>query len=152
MNDTPQLAVLVLAAGASRRFSTADKLQAEIDGVPMLARSLAAYYPLTAAQKIAVLAPDSALSDICHAAGFDTITNPLEAQGMGTSLAAGINALADSVTHAFIGFGDMPFLQPQTPPRIAKAIDESVSIITPTYEGRRGHPVLFSATHFPTLK
>lgn len=152
MSDTPQIAVLVLAAGASRRFGDADKLQAEIDGVPILARSLAAYDRLTATRKIAVLAPDNGLDDMCHAAGFETVVNPRAAQGMGTSLAAGINALADDVTHAFIGFGDMPFLAPETPPLIGKAIDKSASIIVPTYDGKRGHPVLFAATHFATLK
>ena len=152
MSDTPQIAVVVLAAGASRRFGDADKLQAKIKGVPMLAKSLAAYDRLTAAYKIAVLAPDSALGDICNAAGFDTVTNPRAGEGMGTSLAAGINALPDGVTHAFIGFGDMPFLQPQTLQLIARAIDKSVSIIVPTYQDRRGHPVLFAATHFANLK
>ena len=56
------------------------------------------------------------------------------------------------MTHAFIGFGDMPFLLPQTPPLIIRAIDKSVSIIVPTYEGQRGHPVLFQAMHFANLK
>ena len=152
MSDAPVIAAVVLAAGASRRFGNANKLQAEIDGEPMLAKSLASYDRLTAAYKIAVLAPDNALGDICTAAGFDTVTNPHAAEGMGTSLAAGINALPDEVTHALIGFGDMPFLQPQTPPLIAKAIDKSVSIIVPTYQDIRGHPVLFAATHFDTLK
>lgn len=152
MSDKPQIAVVVLAAGASRRFGDADKLQAKIDGVPMLAKSLAAYARLTDARKIAVLAPNSVLGNICDAAGFDTVVNPRAEEGMGTSLAAGINALPDDVTHAFIGFGDMPFLQPQTPPLLAKAIDKSVSIIVPTYDGKRGHPVLFAATHFLMLQ
>ena len=152
MSYTQQIAVVVLAAGASRRFGDADKLQAKIDNVPMLAKSLAAYDRLTAAYKIAVLAPDSALGNICTAAGFDTVVNPRADEGIGTSLAAGIAALADTVTHAFVGFGDMPFLSPETPPLIANAIDKSASIIVPMHEGRRGHPVLFATPHFPMLK
>ena len=152
MSDSPKIAVVILAAGASRRFGDSDKLRAEIDGVPMLTRSLTAYDHLDAVHKVSVLAPNSEITDICHSAGFETVINPRAHEGMGTSLAAGIEAIGDDVTHTFIGFGDMPFLLPQTPPLIARAIDKSVSIIVPTYEGQRGHPVLFAAMHFANLK
>lgn len=152
MSDSPKIAVVILAAGASRRFGDSDKLQAKIDGLPMLAKSLKAYNYLDAVQKVSVLAPNSEVTDICQSAGFETVVNPRAHEGMGTSLAAGIETISDDVTHAFIGFGDMPFLRPQTPPLIARAIDKSISIIVPTHEGQRGHPVLFSAMHFANLK
>ena len=152
MSDSRKIAVVILAAGASRRFGDSDKLQTKIDGLPMLAKSLKAYDHLDAVQKVSVLAPNSEVADICQSAGFETVVNPRAHEGMGTSLAAGIEAISDDVTHAFIGFGDMPFLRTQTPPLIARAIDKSVSIIVPTYEGQRGHPVLFAAMHFAYLK
>ena len=151
MSQMPDIAIIVLAAGSSRRFGSADKLQADINGRSMLAISLTAYEQLNDRRKIAVLAPDSPLETICQAAGFDTVSNPRAAQGMGTSIAAGIAAI-DGATHALIGFGDMPYLSPETPPLLAKAIDKDCSIIVPTHKGQRGHPVLFAATHFPLLK
>ncbi len=154
MTDAAKIAVIVLAAGTSRRFGDDNKLLAEIDGEPMLARALRAYATLQA-QKIAVLAPDSPLGDICKAAGFAPVVNGRAHEGMGTSLAAGIGAAINAnrgLRHAFIGFGDMPFLSPQTPQLMAKAIDPSSSIIVPTYNGRRGHPVLFAAPHFTALE
>lgn len=154
MSDAARIGVIVLAAGASRRFGEDNKLLAEIDGVAMLTRSLNAYATLPA-QKIIVLAPDSPLGDIGKAAGFTPVINPRADEGMGTSLAVGMSAAIAAnkgLRHAFIGFGDMPFLSPQTPQLMVKAIDASSSIIVPTHNGRRGHPVLFAAPHFTALE
>ena len=44
-----------------------------------------------------------------------------------------------------VGLADMPFLQARTLTQIAAALTDSAAIVAPTYAGRRGHPVGFTA-------
>ena len=142
--------VIVIAAGASRRFGPDDKLLADLDGRPLIARALDAYAALPAARKIAVTRPDSKCPDICAAAGFAIIENPRADDGMGTSIAAGVAAASDAA-FALIGLADMPHINPQTPPALWQAAGSENDIIVPLHEGRRGHPVLFGRAHFAAL-
>lgn len=151
MRARSETALIMLAAGASRRFGSTDKLLANFNGRPLLAQSLAVYDTLPVSRKIAVIAPDSATQDICRAADFDIVVNQKADDGMGTSMAAGINA-AQGVDHALIALGDMPHIRPTTPQMLLRAIDDAHSIIVPHYHGRAGHPVVFAATHFANLQ
>src|SRR5205823_495990 len=88
------------------------------------------------------------------------VENPDYAQGMSTSLHAGIQALMEltdepgqnSVDGALILLGDQPLMT-------ATIIDQLItarqttrsSIITPLYGGKRGQPVLFAADLFAEL-
>jgi molybdenum cofactor cytidylyltransferase len=65
------------------------------------------------------------------------------ADGMGTSLAAGIKATADADGWV-IALADMPFIRPETIRLIAKGIVEGAAIAAPSYQGERGHPVGFA--------
>lgn len=63
--------------------------------------------------------------------------------GMLTSIQAGLRALPAGATAAVIMLGDQPFL----PGRVIDAViaareDGRPGIVTPTFQGRRGHPVL----------
>ena len=65
-------------------------------------------------------------------------------QGMITSFQAGIRALSWDVSAAFLFLVDHPLVDPKT----LEAMIEQLApnrIILPTFEGRRGHPVLFSS-------
>jgi len=75
------------------------------------------------------------------------ITNPRFAQGMGTSLAAGIAALPSSTTSAVIALGDMPGVLPETIRALLLARG-SRDIAVPSYGGRRGHPVVFEMQRY----
>lgn len=154
MSASSNMALIVLAAGASQRFGQADKLMADMGGQSLLAQSLAVYHALPLTRKIAVLSPNSRAQDICRGADFDIVINDKADQGMGTSLAAGITALQDheTIEHAMIGLGDMPFVKPETVHMLTRAIDDAHSIIVPQYDGQSGHPVIFAATHFTNLQ
>jgi len=150
MTQQRNTAAIVLAAGASQRFGTADKLQADLDNDTVLSRSLAAYRDAPLARKIAVIRPDKNLAAICEAAGFEVHINHQADSGMGTSIATGIATLQRE-THALIGLGDMPRLMPQTIALLSQAPINTTGIAIPTYQKARGHPRLFAAAHFQSL-
>jgi molybdenum cofactor cytidylyltransferase len=80
------------------------------------------------------------------------VVNPRFAEGMGTSLAAGIRALPPATAAAFIALGDQPLPRPDVVDRLRSAYrDGAGPIIAPVYAGTRGHPVLFDARLFPEL-
>lgn len=71
--------------------------------------------------------------------------NPDYEQGMSTSIRAGLN-LVDSQTQAvMLALGDQPFIDSQI---ISRLIDEfyehDKGIAIPTYQGSRGHPIIFA--------
>ncbi|MBI5014852.1 MAG: nucleotidyltransferase family protein [Deltaproteobacteria bacterium] len=80
------------------------------------------------------------------------IQNPRCAEGVGTSIAAGIRALqADEVNAVAIALGDMPLLSATTVRSLAAAfLTGEGSIVVPLRRGRRGHPVLFDLARHRT--
>lgn len=154
MTQEIKIAAIVLAAGASKRFGTADKLLAPYGPTTILGESLAAYNAAPVARKIAVIRPNDALAALCKTAGFEVVENHAADKGMGSSIATGIAALKGE-THALIGLGDMPALKAESVALLCQAAatmaDTNSDIALPTYQNRRGHPRLFAAAHFAYL-
>lgn len=135
---------VLLAAGKSRRFGS-PKLRARLsDGTPM---GVASARKLRSAvdRVIVVLAEgDEGLRDLFADEGFDAFVHAPADGGMGESLACGV-AAAPLAAAWVVALGDMPFIRPQTVRSIARAMGEGAWIAVPTLDGRRGHPVGFSA-------
>lgn len=140
---------ILLAAGFSRRFGASNKLlQALPDGCPI---ALAAAKRLIKAMpfSIAVVRPENkVLADLLQGAGFKVCFCREQETEMADSLAAAIKFSAH-FTEAGDGFiialADMPYIDSQTTAAIASKLSEAASIVVPTYQGKRGHPVGFSA-------
>lgn len=78
------------------------------------------------------------------------VYNPDYQTGMTTSIQAGIKAAGIEATGYFICPADMPFLSAsliQQMIRLFEAQEGKACIIAPAFQGKRGHPVLFSR-HF----
>jgi molybdenum cofactor cytidylyltransferase len=71
---------------------------------------------------------------------------------MGASLRAAVRALASETDGVFVFLGDMPRIPPGLAEALAQALTPGVDAVAPCYAGRRGPPVLFGRTCFPTLK
>jgi molybdenum cofactor cytidylyltransferase len=71
---------------------------------------------------------------------------------MGASLRTGVAALPSDADGVFVFLGDMPLIPPDIPPRLATALTGGAQAVAPRFEGRRGHPVLFSSALFPALR
>jgi molybdenum cofactor cytidylyltransferase len=84
--------------------------------------------------------------------GLKVVINPAYAQGMATSLRAGLSALDAQVDAALIVLADQPFVRPQTLSQIAQLAHQHRSsraqIVIPSYQGVRGNPVLLDRSVF----
>ncbi len=136
---------ILLAAGSAKRFGSNKLLQAlppgtADAGMPI---GLAAAKHLIAAlpDSFAVLRPRAQkLGKLLRDAGCNTVVCKNAADGMGTSLAAGIKAAADA-DGWIVALADMPFIRPETIKAIAGALAQGATIAAPSYRGERGHPV-----------
>jgi molybdenum cofactor cytidylyltransferase len=148
------ITAVVLAAGASQRFGAENKLLAILDGKPMLTHVLNRVASLSLSRNIVVVRRgDGDVASLIDTQIFDIVENSNAADGMGSSVSAGISACGD-VVGAMLTLGDMPFVQHATYLELLAAFREhpDKTIIAPVYKGRRGHPVLLRRQHFAALK
>lgn len=140
---------ILLAAGFSRRFGTADKLlQTLPDGRPIAlaaAENLVKAIPLT----IAVVRPgNTVLADLLKNSGLKIVFCEAGQTEMADSLSAAVHYSAqfsESSTGFIVALADMPYIQADTIKAIAHALNAGAAIVAPAYQGKRGHPVGFSA-------
>lgn len=65
--------------------------------------------------------------------------------GMSTSIVAGLGLISDNAQGIMLALADQPFIDSQTINRLVESFGAGdKSIIVPAYQGRRGHPVIFS--------
>ncbi len=149
-----RIAAVVLAAGESRRMGDANKLTLPVGGVPMVARVVDALSRSGVAKVIVVTGHEAEVIEHGLAGRpIELVYNPDYAEGIGSSIRAGIGALGDDFDGALIALGDMPLVEPETIDRLVDAFASSAepSVFVPTYGNRRGNPVLWSAEYFPEL-
>jgi molybdenum cofactor cytidylyltransferase len=151
---TRRIAAIVLAAGRSTRMGGPNKLLAEIAGRPLV--RIAAEEALASRAKPVIVVTGHQRADVERAlAGLSVrlVHNPDFAQGLGTSLKAGIAAVPADVDGAIICLGDMPQVDATLIDRLIAAFDpdRGALVVTPTFEGSRGNPVLWSRRFFPDL-
>ena len=81
------------------------------------------------------------------------VHNPDFAEGLGTSLKAGIAAVPADADGAIVCLGDMPQVDAALIDRLIAAFDpeRGALVVVPTFEGKRGNPVLWSRRFFPDL-
>jgi len=151
----PRIAAIVLAAGRSTRMAPRNKLLELVDGVPMVRR--AAMTALASRARPVLVVTGHMREDVSAAlAGLDVqIThNPRYAEGLSTSLAAGIRALPAGLDGALIALGDMPGVRSDHLDRLIASFapQEGRAICISMHAGKRGNPVLFAAEFFAELK
>ena len=145
-SHAPRVAAIVLAAGQSRRMGKTNKLLADVDGTPMIVRSVDAVLASDAGPVIVVTGhePDriaAALAD----RDVTLIHNAAYGDGLSTSLKAGLVAIPVDADAALVCLGDMPAITAAHIDTLiaAYAPPEGRSIIVPTWNGKRGNPVLW---------
>lgn len=71
--------------------------------------------------------------------------NPDYDEGMSTSIIAGLNMVHSKIQAVMIALGDQPLVNSQTINiLIEEFCNHDKGIAVPTYQGRRGHPVIFA--------
>ena len=81
--------------------------------------------------------------------GLKVVVNPLYEQGMASSLRAGLGALDPQIDAALIVLADQPFVRPETLDQLGRKHRQTqAQIVIPSYQGRRGNPVLLDRSVF----
>jgi len=149
-----RLAAIVLAAGRSTRMGGPNKLLAEINGRPLV--RIAAEEAL-ASQARPVIVVTGHQRELIETAvsGLELVIvhNPDFANGLSTSLKAGIAAVPADADGAIVCLGDMPQVDAKLIDRLLSAFDpeKGALVVVPTIDGKRGNPVVWSRRFFPEL-
>jgi molybdenum cofactor cytidylyltransferase len=150
----PSIAAIVLAAGKSSRMRGANKLLAEVDGTAMVVRAVDTALASKARPVVVVTGNDAErVTAVLAGKPVTVIHNPDYADGISTSLKRGLAALPADVDGALICLADMPRLAPATLDRLIAAFNpvEGRAICLPTWNGKRGNPVLWARRFFPEM-
>jgi molybdenum cofactor cytidylyltransferase len=141
---------ILLAAGSGRRFG-GDKLMHPVAGGAPMALVAARRLQQACEHTVAVVRPGSeALQSVLASEGIEVVVCPQADAGMGNSLAAGVRASPDA-SGWLVALADMPFIAPTSYLCIANALRNGASIAAPACDGKRGHPVAFSAQWYEEL-
>lgn len=150
-----RIAILLLAAGASRRMRGRDKLLEEAGGKPLLRRVADTAWASSASEVIVVLgARAEARRDTLGTAPLRVVENRQWQSGMASSIRCGIEALGTNVDGVIILLGDMPDVGSDLLDRLIAVFDpeRGIDIVRPVAaSGPVGNPVLFGQAHFPAL-
>jgi molybdenum cofactor cytidylyltransferase len=149
-----RVAAVILAAGRSTRMGGPNKLVAEIGGRPLI--RIAAEQALASKARPVIVVTGHQRDEVAAAlSGLDVTLahNPNFADGLSTSVRAGLQAVPAEADAAVICLGDMPQVQAALIDRLIAAFDpeRGALIVVPTIGGQRGNPVLWSRRFFPEL-
>ena len=150
----PRVAALVLAAGRSSRMGGANKLLTEVEGRAMVARAIDAALASRARPVLIVVGHEAArLKAVIGDRPVAVVENPAFATGMASSLKAGLQALPGEVDAVVVCLADMPRVGPEVLDRLISAFNplEGRAICVPTWEGKRGNPVLWARRFIPEM-
>jgi len=138
---------ILLAAGFSRRFGTANKLTHPLPDGRSVGLTAAQHLVTAIGDSIAVIRPDQQmLGEYLTAAGLQVITCTANQQDMADSLVAAVKHTANMPADGFvIALADMPFIRSATIAMVAQQLRDGADIVMPSYQGQRGHPVGFSS-------
>jgi molybdenum cofactor cytidylyltransferase len=145
---TQEIWAIVLAAGKSTRMKK-QKLLLPFDGETIIRRVLKIVVDAFNNNVVVVLGSHS--DEIREAAGYNSlrycINNEYE-DGMLSSVICGFGALPEGTAAALIFLSDQPHIPAAVTMQLIDAWRNSKKgIIIPTYEGRRGHPVLIETKY-----
>jgi molybdenum cofactor cytidylyltransferase len=152
--DRRHIAAVVLAAGRSTRMGGPNKLLEKIGQRPLVC--IAVEQALASRADPVIVVAGHQRAEIERAlAGLPVriVHNPDFADGLGTSLKAGIAAVPADAVGAIVCLGDMPQVDAPLIDRLIAAFDpdHGALIAVPTFEGKRGNPVLWARRFFPDL-
>ncbi|UDL91060.1 molybdopterin-binding/glycosyltransferase family 2 protein [Mesorhizobium sp. PAMC28654] len=146
--------IVLLAAGRSSRMGGPNKLMALFDGKPLVRRTVERALGSKSSGTIVVTGHQR---ERVHAAlsGLELAfaDNPDFAEGLSTSLKAGIARVGGDVAGAMIVLGDMPGVSSADLDRLIDAFRKAGgnSVVRASHDGRRGNPVLLPRSLFPAI-
>lgn len=146
-----QVAALLLAAGGGRRLGGRPKALLPHHGRPLVEHAVRVLREGGCAPDVHVVlgAEAAAVRRRADLSGCVLLENQDWAEGMGSSLRAGLTALAGTDARAALVFlVDQPGVGPEAVARVRAAYRSPGTLAAASYRGGRGHPVLLGADHW----
>jgi len=138
---------IVTAAGSAERFG-GRKLLTPIDGEPLLDRTITSLLDGGVDEIIVVVPKGSTELERDVNSFLDARVRPMEnpdpSRGMFSSIQEGA-AEVDGDAMVIMP-GDMPFVRPETVAMLLAAYARKAAIVSPRFNGKRGHPVVLPAS------
>jgi molybdenum cofactor cytidylyltransferase len=148
------VAAIILAAGRSTRMGGPNKLLAELGGKPLV-RLVTEQALASKARDVIVVTGHQAelVEKALHGLDVKFVRNADFAQGLASSVKAGVAAVPDDADGVLICLGDMPMISARLIDHLIEAFapDRGNLIAVPVSDNRRGNPVLWSRRFFNEL-
>jgi molybdenum cofactor cytidylyltransferase len=143
MEVKPAIAEIVLAAGKSSRMG-ANKLLLPLDGHPLVWHAISGACASSADVVLVVLGNEAERVAAALPPGrYQRVDNPRFAEGLSTSLQAGLDALPGNADGALILLADMPFTASATLEALLAAAREAPERIAAMNQGGRPTPPVY---------
>ncbi|HXT17446.1 MAG TPA: nucleotidyltransferase family protein [Gemmatimonadaceae bacterium] len=142
---------LLLAAGGARRFGS-QKLVAPYRGATVVEHAARILRGETDDLIVVVGSEADAVRRALREMNAHIVENERWALGLSTSLRRGVEAVAGDVEAIIVSVGDQPLLEPAVIRGVAERWRATAKpIVSASYRGVRGHPVLFARSMFGAL-
>jgi molybdopterin-guanine dinucleotide biosynthesis protein A len=130
----PEAAAIVLAGGRSSRMGS-PKAALEWHGSTLLRRVTGVVARAVDGPVVVVRAPDQQLPALDSA--VELVSDPAEGRGPLQGIAAGLEAIGDRATVAYVSSTDVPLLHPAFVRRVVAAFSGEVDVVLPEIGGYR---------------
>ncbi|MFD2204653.1 NTP transferase domain-containing protein [Kiloniella antarctica] len=150
----PKITALLLAAGQSRRMGTKNKLLQDWNGKPLVKWVADSLGHSSVNQTIVVTGHEAdQVRDCLSELDLEFVHNPDFEDGLSTSLIKGLMAVPADSDAVLICLGDMPSITNKQLNTLINAYDpdNAAAICIPTFEGKRGNPVLWNRDFIPEM-
>ncbi len=138
----PDFGLVLLAAGRGTRFGPAPKLLQSLEREPLVRHAARAALGSRLGPVVAVLGAHApAVRAALDGLAVTFVENPAHAEGLSTSLRAGLAALPGAEA-VLVLLGDMPRIGAHHLRALADAYVEGDAAVVPVHAGQRGNPVL----------
>jgi molybdenum cofactor cytidylyltransferase len=146
------LAAVILSGGASRRMGS-PKALLSYQGRPFLEHLLdVAHHPKIGARRVVLGADAEPIAKEINLSADEIVINEDWEKGQLSSIQAALRSLPPDTDGVILFLIDHPLISSALVGELIETFYTSrKSIVLPVYEGRRGHPVIFSSTLYPEL-
>jgi len=146
---------ILLAAGQSKRMEGENKLTKKINGIPLIKYSVKNILGSAVDELVIVVGFESEIikSIIDKNKKIKFVYNKDFKNGISSSIKKGLEQISNKTKNFFISLGDMPKVNQNIYNKLIKTknkynkklnLENKKEIIIPTYEGKKGNPILFS--------
>jgi molybdenum cofactor cytidylyltransferase len=150
-----RVTALVLAAGQSRRMGGPNKLLMDVGGTPLIRKTIATIKAAGIEDIVVVVGhQETEIRAALAGTAVRFVANPHYAEGLSTSLKAGLSNTHPDTEAALVCLGDMPLLKPEHVQKLVSHFDATADrlIGVPTHTGKRGNPTLWARRFFEDMR